>query len=126
MMWWWFTQKMAMMKKLKRNAKLRCEVNHPCAECGEGMIFQFRDVQFENENGEDDGKHAIAKGFEAGFGHCVSFRHCEEGALPDDTCVARQCGEQSLDCARLLRAENHRSRNDVAWDEKMFEKTESG
>ena len=24
------------------------------------------------------------------------FRHCEEGALSDDTCAVRQCGEQSL------------------------------
>ena len=49
------------------------ELNHPCAERSEGRILQFRDVQFEDENGQDDGEHAIAEGFEAGFGHGFSL-----------------------------------------------------
>lgn len=56
----------------KEGEELGRELNQCRAECGEGRILQFRDVQFEHENGQDDGEHAIAKGFEAGFSYGIS------------------------------------------------------
>lgn len=48
------------------------ELEHGNAKGFKGTAFQFGDVQFEDENRQDDGEHAIAKGFEAGFSYGIS------------------------------------------------------